>query len=398
MQRTKKVISALLAVVMVISLFAVNVTAGAPAPSGSYKITIAYEICDAEGNPITEVTPGETVTVKVYGNSSTASDNMTTFINSIYFDEDVYTYVDGSVQWLGIADWVDPDSSALTFMNSSSTAGAYTKSSAAWTDEEKAAKPNWDSFLYVAGIQLAGTTYYVQENANTAMYSFQLKVADTAVPGTDASIGCPASVHYVSRASYNYIRTVATGTIGSGEIEPTTEYTATVASAAPELDVTAASNQIRYNKNTDGSFKDFDVRTRATIDAAALQALVGATANDDVELSIVEAGFVYGADIDAATAATVAAGTAVDGYTKTTVSYIQNDGTNYVFTYLVTGLTTENAAASDFEAVGYITLTIDGTNYTFCYDAETAVSPSAMYNSTYARANTTFGWELTAIA
>lgn len=168
--------------------------------------------------------------------------------------------------------------------------------------------------------------------------------------------------------------------------------------AEPELDVTAAGNQIRYNKNTDGSFAGFDVRTRATIDAAALQALVGATANDDVELSIVEAGFVYGADIDAATAATVAAGTAVDGYTKTTVSYIQNDGTNYVFTYLVTGLTTENAASSDFEAVGYITLTIGGTNYTFCYDAETAVSPSAMYNSTYARANTTFGWELTAIA
>lgn len=260
---------------------------------------------------------------------------------------------------------------------------------------------NWDSVMILAVADDGSTSF--SATSKTDLYTFKMKVADTA-PDGDYVIG----FNQDSYEDYNAYQNdnIMGGVYGMYDdygYGTTANYgfnnvTITVGAAAPELDVTAAGNQIRYNKTEDGAFAGFDVRTRATIDAAALQALVGATANDDVELSIVEAGFVYGADLDAATAKTVAEGGSADGYTKTTVSYIQNTGSAYVFTYLVTGLTKDNAAGSDFEAVGYITLTIENTNYTFCYDAETAVSPSAMYNSTYAKANTTFGWELTAIA
>lgn len=402
MQRTKKVISALLAVVMLISVFTCSVSAGAPTPSGSYKVIVSYEVVNADGNVVTTVAPGETVTVNVYSNSSVASDALTGLANSIYFDEDIYSYVEGSLTWLGLSSWVNASLSAATFMNSSTTDGAYTNSAKLWTEDEKTAQPNWDSFVYVMGTQLtSGSAYYVQENANSPMYSIKLKVADDAVVGKSADIGCPASVNFTNRKTYQNIKTSNTAAIGTGEVEATPTVALTVATPAPayELAITPLKNQIRYNKNDDGSFKEINVRARASINAAELQELLGVTSNDDIKKAIVDAGFVFGADIDAATAKTVVNGTTVDGYEKKPVEYIQNTGSAYVYTCLVNDITDDKIVeASNFECIAYIVLNIGGTNYDFYFtnDEVVAVSPLDMYKATYEKANTTYGWDLAA--
>lgn len=334
MQRTKKVISALLAVVMLVSVLSISVSAGAPAPSGSYKISIVYELCDADGNAITTVTPGQEVTLNVYGNSSTDNDELVGFVNSIYYDDEVYTYVPDSVQWLGVKEWIDANNSKVNVYNETHTnINVYTKSAAAWTDTEKADHPNWASFLYVTGTQLlAGSAYTVKENANTPMYSLKFKVADNVAPGTNADFGCPESVHLVGRISYNYVRTKATGTIGAGEIEPMATYSVAAASeavAGPAL--SHVRRELKMDVQDGAVVKGTEqLRVTSAISQADWDAYFanttteGATANAIQQVGIV-AFKGQAADFNADTAKAVAQGTPADGYSAADTDYIQND-------------------------------------------------------------------------
>lgn len=230
MQRTRKVISALLAIVMLVSVFSINALAGAPAPADGSKVCIAYELCDESGNPITQVSPNQVVTLKVYFNASVANDALASFLNSVYYDGDIYEYVPDSVEWLGVKSWIDAANSNTTALGPNSSVPTYTKSAAVWTAEEKAAHPNWTTFVYVVGTPLTGgTTYYVQENADAPAYSLKFKVSENATAGTNADFGCPASVILVKRESFQHIRTKNTGTIGAGEVAPTGVCSVTVA-------------------------------------------------------------------------------------------------------------------------------------------------------------------------
>lgn len=237
--------------------------------------------------------------------------------------------------------------------------------------------------------------------------TYTFKISDSVAPGTAVEAAITKGSYSVTPAAQaqtnwkyytNPHNATTTANIAVADFNATAAVaTATIGSAAPTLALTNK-NQIKYIKNADDSFKEINVRARASINAAELQALVGVTANDDVELKIVEAGFVYGATVDKATAEGVIAGTPAEGYTKKPVSYIQNNGTEYVFTCVTTGLTTDKIASSDYQALAYIILNVGGTQYTFTYDATVDVSPKALYNGTYARANSTYGWSLTAIA
>lgn len=263
---------------------------------------------------------------------------------------------------------------------------------------------NWDSVMILAVADDGATSF--SATSKTDLYTFKMKVADTA-PDGDYVIG----FNQASYEDYNaYQNDSAMGGVygmyddygyGTTANYGFNNVTIKVGAPAPayELAITPLKNQIRYNKNGDGSFKEINVRARASIDAAELQELLGVTANDDIEAAIVDVGFVFGADVDAATAKTVVNGTTVANYTKKSVEYIQNTGSAYVYTCLVDGITDDKiVAASDFECIAYIVLNIGGTNYDFYFtnDEVVAVSPLGMYNATYERANTTYGWDLAA--
>lgn len=142
--------------------------------------------------------------------------------------------------------------------------------------------------------------------------------------------------------------------------------------------VYAKGSQVRFNgteANGTGS-ASFDIRTRAAMSAADFAAICG---EDSVaEGAITDVGFVYAAStvtFDLATAKAVATGTAADGYTKKSVSYIQNTGTEYVWTCLITGADYEGAVNS----LAYIT--VNGTTYYF--NAAYATDFSTLYDTWY---------------
>lgn len=339
MQRTKKIISALLAIVMLVSVFSVNALAGAPAPTDGAKTIIAYELCDESGNLITQVSPGQTVTLNVYFNASVANDQLVNFLNSVYFDGSVYEYIAGSVEWLGVAGWIDAANSQANALSQTNSNKIYTTSAGFWTAEEKAAHPNWTSFVYVTGVQLKGAaTYLVQENADSPAYSLKFKVLDTAEAGANADFGCPASVNFNSRKTYQSVRTVNTGTIGPGEIAATPVYTVSVAGgevAGPVL--TKASSQVKMTATSASTVADaFQFRVISSISAAdwdtyfANTGKAGATANAITNVGFVAYKGTTGFNLDTAKAAV--AGTAADGYQVATTDYIQHaDGTDAKF-------------------------------------------------------------------
>ena len=350
MQTMKKVISVVLAVIMIASVFVFSSSAaGAAAPSGDYKISMAYELVDESGKTITSVEPGQTVKLYVYTNSSTANDLMSTFYHSIYFDKDIYSYV--GVEWMGLADWIDTSLTKINHFSETNTSTNFTKSKALWTEEEMAAEPKWDSFVYVPGVQKSGATpYTVQENADKPMYALIFKVSTEAQIGASANMGCPASVNWDGkRASYNYTKTAATGNPTNGWWEPSPKLELTVGTQEVVKSIVEYSKtQIRFHgissKDSPASAYQykFDVRTVARITEENFQATFDA---DDATAAtmIAEAGFVYAVQtkvptMDLEKAKSVAEGGSVSNYKKVPVQYMQHANGEYIFTCLITDI------------------------------------------------------------
>ena len=377
MQTMKKVISVVLAVIMVASVFVFSSSAaGAAAPSGDYKISMGYELVDESGKPITSVEPGQIVKLYVYLNSSSDNDEMTGFYHSIYFDDSIYTFVEGSEEWLGISKWIDKNaSSAEYWWEGNTTGGAYTNQSALWTEEEKADEPNWDSFIYVMGAQNTndGDPYTVKENADEPMYSLTFKVSTEASIGASANFGCPASLNCTSGKkpkSYNYTKTKSAPNIAAGVFEPSPKLEISVASAETPF-VEYSKTQIRFHgitaKDSPASaYKDaFDVRTVARISEENFQAKFAAD-DETAATMIAEAGFVYAVKskvptMDYAKAQEVAEGGSANYYEKVPVQYMQHANGEYIFTCLITDI--DDAFNTDgISCIAYVKGT-DGTYY-----------------------------------
>lgn len=402
MQTIKKSISMLLVVVMLVSVFAFSASAGVPPldSSATQNIAMKVEVEHEDGTPVTTVSAGEKITVKIYITAKDPEARIAGGAIQLFWNSDVYDFVSRTYGLSSV------DSESLYAVNN--TQNSYVNTVAKFTTTEKSY--GWNICGNFQVTNKAGTTNanasLIQENAATPFLTVVLKVKEGVADGISAPIGVPETSIAplnTTRQNYTYIQTftAASPTVTQNKQKALysldTIYSVTTGSAAPTLTL-SNKNQIKYIKNDDGSFKEINVRARASINAAELQALVGVTANDDVELKIVEAGFVYGATVDKATAEGVIGGTPAEGYTKKPVTYIQNNGTEYVFTCVTTGLTTDKIASSDYQALAYIILNVGGTQYTFTYDATVDVSPKALYNGTYARANSTYGWSLTAIA
>lgn len=154
---------------------------------------------------------------------------------------------------------------------------------------------------------------------------------------------------------------------------------AVVEEAAEPSPVYAKGSQIRFNgteANGTGS-ANFDVRTRAAMTAEDFAALCTYDATTKAT-NIEKVGFVYadssvGLTLD--NAAKVIGGTAVDGYVDVPVEHIQKTTTEYVWTCLIT----DAAYADAVDAVGYIV--VDGTTYYF--DAISSTDFGDLYDTWY---------------
>ena len=158
--------------------------------------------------------------------------------------------------------------------------------------------------------------------------------------------------------------------------------------------VTEKGPQIRYTKTEDGSFANaYDVRTRATIAAADVEATFGTKDAAALETAITSVGFVYapaGTAFDTAAAQAAAkAGTSQGGYTVAPVNYIQQEADgSLMFTCLVTGIDT-NQTGTGLQTYAYIC--VNGVYY--FYDAVTTVSYNELFTNNWANAATAYGWD-----
>lgn len=291
MQRMKKILSALLAVVMLVSVLSIYASAGAPAPTGGALVSVHYEVVDSDGNAVSSVKSGDVVTVNVYSNAATAGDAMTGFNIAIFWDSNVYTYVADSLQWLGVLSSLDTANSSMDVVSSGTH---YTNIQNKLTPAEKAAHPNWNTMAYAIGIQDASkAAYYPQVNANSPMYSFKLQVNDGVAESTNADIGTPAScVQNAKTRTYCAIKTAATGTrITTEKVTAPAVCVISVATPAPAGPTVAKSKgQIKMTKTgADTVADDFSFRVISKITDADWDAYFSGTLDSDTELGATNA-------------------------------------------------------------------------------------------------------------
>lgn len=141
--------------------------------------------------------------------------------------------------------------------------------------------------------------------------------------------------------------------------------------------VYAKTTQIRFNGPVDGDYAPFDVRTRAAMTAEDFAAFCGSDA--EAVNNIEEVGFVYAAqsvvaDFDKATAEAVIAGGEATGYLKVPVEHIQKANGEYIWTCLITGPDYDDGV----NALGYIK--VGGKTYVFDGNV-TSTSFSALYDA-----------------
>lgn len=250
----------------------------------------------------------------------------------------------------------------------------------------------------ISGAELSSTS--------EPLVTFQLKVASDVADGTKINVGIPSGA-YTSTAKQSYMYYYsdpgnATTTVGLYDTTfdaAASKVVAEVGEAYPDLTIAQGKDGIKFDMDANKNYANkISVRTKAEINAAALQAAVGgATANDDVEGYIVEAGFVFAKSsiafsID--TAIAVAEGGSADGYTKKNVSYIKNDGTNYVYTCLIE-VQDADIASADFNTFAYIALDFDkdGTaDKYYYYDAANDISSKTLFNTFNDQAWAKYGW------
>ena len=131
MQKMRKSLSALLAVVMLISVFSFAASAGVdPIDSAATQnIAMKLEVEHADGTAATTVEPGETVTVNVYVTAKNPEARIYGGAFLIFWNSNIYTYVEGSRTW-GLP-CVNPES----LYDISNTQSAYTNTVAAMTTD-----------------------------------------------------------------------------------------------------------------------------------------------------------------------------------------------------------------------------------------------------------------------
>lgn len=346
MQKMRKSLSALLAVVMLISVFSFAASAGVdPIDSAATQnIAMKLEVEHADGTAATTVEPGETVTVNVYVTAKNPEARIYGGAFLIFWNSNIYTYVEGSRTW-GLP-CVNPES----LYDISNTQSAYTDTVAAMTTDELGY--GWDIAGNFQVKTNAGTSNtnadLIQAGSATPFISIKLKVSEDVTPGTSAPIGIPVTSiapKNTTRMNYTYIQTwtAASKTVTQNKSKSlyVMDTIAALSVATPAPAGPALTHEGRQVKMT--------VVDNAVVSGTEQLRVVSSISNDDWNAyfanttdkaattdKIVDVGFVaykgQASTFNADTAKNVAKGTATDSnYTVATTDYIQNTGSGYRF-------------------------------------------------------------------
>lgn len=399
MKMAKKALSLVLTLVMLVNVFAVMSSAAGSesavdlyistdkdvyAPGDEIVITVSEQVIEAVGDMwiAGQYSIGyDSDVVQPYANTTTLEDHGFQALQSGY----------------------DSSMSTIAFSDVNISMGDYIADSQA--------SYGWDSMIMYCVAGDMATAFSATSKAD--LFTIKMKVKEDA-PNGEYVIGFNQGSYEIYSAFsadatmggiYGYNDDYGYGTAVNYGLGTCT-FKVGAEEPAPSLTIAHGKDGIRYQMDDKGAYAGaIDVRTKATINAAELQALIGgATANDTVEEYILEAGFVYSTTDFAVEAAQNAAKTLADkasanGYTKKMVSYIQNDGTNYVYSCLVTDIKQADIATANFNAYAYIVLdlnengTADADEWFFYADGANDISSKTLYNTFKAQALESFGWE-----
>ena len=337
MKISKKLLSVVMAVVMLLSCFVVMASAYTYAPTNTTGEVKFITTADK-----TTVKPGDVV--KFYLRIDPGTKTNLSAMNSVV----VYSSSQLTPVGSAIADfrtWEGDFGTSFANPAAGGNMNLPVAQLAAYTAEEKA---YFDKAIQIAG---TGTSSASRWNpaANEAFVSFQMTVSSSVKPGDEIWVG----MHQAA-----FTRGVASLAIdGVRQANTVFDLTDSMLKLIVEEDkepspVFNKNSQIRFNAAPVGDAKaDFDVRTRGYIAADALEALCGGSVTED---AIADVGFVFfaGEDIDLATAAEVAKNGSTGAYTRKQCSYVQATGSEYVWTCMVT----DPAYDGTLQSVAYITV------------------------------------------
>ncbi len=385
MRFSKRSISFVLAVVMLISVFSFAVSAGAPdlSTSETAKVGVSFEYLHEDGTPVTSVKPGETITVNIYATSKTDNDALTKAAFCVFFDSSVYSWIEGSREFIGPKAYISTASNVSVIQAGTTV---YNNIAAKMTEEDKA--HGWDSALYIQAL-IDGTVadeYYVKENSDKIFCTAKLKVADDVEPGTKADLGAPQCSIYASKrgACYNYVQTIA-ATVPNNINLVLGEFNLplTVASDEPVVTgpvVTKTQAEVKMTLNEDQTAVDYE--------AAPFQfRVISSISEDDWNTyfngdgsNIESVGFVaYKGDgaFDMETAKSVAMGGSAADYQAAKTDYIQKvDGQAANF-----GARIDFTARENVKDVTYIAFVQYDTDQYAFYDTSYSVALNQNYDN-----------------
>ena len=361
MKTSKKILGVLLALAMLVNVFAVF--SFAAAPDSAIDLTLTPDKASYSAGEVVTFTVSEKVIAAV-------GDMRIGGRYPIGYNADV-------IQPLS-SEKLDPAANhGVTYIAAGSdNANSTINNTADVIDAGDTIDAGWDSVM-ILGINDDGSTAF-DATGGVDLFTFQMKLSDTVADGdyvvgfnvgsyinfnaysNDAAMGCVAGYDddygYGTTANYGFVNaTIHVGAPASASI------------------LNPFKSQIRFDKNADGTYAGtFDVRQLAVVSKADFEATFGTTVEAQ-KAAIAEVGFVFARtstvasfDVDAAKAL-IESGTAAAGYTKKTVDYITTNAgvvgaDNYGFSCIVEDIP-EADKADGINALAYI----KGTDGTYHY-------------------------------
>lgn len=387
MQKTKKLFSALIAVVMLVSVFTFGVNAGAPSFEGSEtaQVGIGFEVVNTDGSKVTTVVPGETVTVNIYATAKTSTDVLKSAKFVIFYNTAVYSVVADSQQFVGPINNIDTAMSSTDVFGNTSAQYANTMASTYITEDDKA--HGWNGVVqFIAAADGSKESYNLQSNADKVFATFKLKVSDAVAPGTKADIGAPQASIFAKRgSSFNNVCSTTvpsapTTIAAAGKILGVFNNTITVASAAPTYTVEKAKSQALFTGPKPTPDDAFTYRLTSKISAADL------TAMNSGSNTITKLGFIA-ANSDVTTVAeakaAVEAGTMLPaGWKGNTTDYIsQADATADAFFGCRIQNISHAAQDKDITCVAYVAYSDGAATHYVWYAAPVNAAVSTGYDA-----------------
>lgn len=381
MKTSKKILGVIMALAMLVNVFAVF--SFAAAPDSAVDLTMSVDK--------TSYSAGETVTITIHEKVEAEVGDMR--IGGTY----CIGYNSAVIEALSLTD-KNPSTHGVVAHQSGyddTISGVlFTDDCVGALGDSIDARDDWNSIIALS-IADDGMTGY-DATAGVKVLSFQMKLSDTVADG-DYVIG-------FNKGSFDnytgYVNDQAMGGIYGTDCHyysTTDDYsfgsvTIHVGAATPASILNPFKSQIRFDKNADNTYAGtFDVRQLAVVSKADFESTFGATTAEQLA-AIAEVGFVFARtstvatfDVEAAKAL-IESGTAATGYTKKTVDYITTNavvGTdNYGFSCIV-----EDIPAADstdgMNALAYIKGT-DGTYH--YYPAAQSTSFNDLYTTHYSSA------------